>query len=629
MLTDFSMLNEQQKEAILQSVDHNVVLLAGAGSGKTTTMVKRTEYLIRDLLVKPERIMLVTFTNKAAGEINARLGALSCKVDGMISGTFHSVCAGLLGRFGHTIGISSFSIMDPAASYQVIRNLMKEEGLGTSDVNVKACQRMISRYKNNLVTDDDIGRTDATSTDIRIYRKYYAYGRENRTFDFDDLILYTIAMIRRSKEVENWLEQNLEYVMVDECQDSNPSQFALIRMLGHEHNIMLIGDVNQSIYGFRNASPKQLEEFAKTTLNTKVLKLERNYRSTKTIIDAANRMITHNTFGTMVEMSCENIQGSKIRLYRADNIFQEAEWVVSEILTRVQYLKKAYSEFAIIYRNHYQSRLFEEQLNRYQMPYVVLGGGSFFARKEVKDLLAFCKAVTNPYDTESFKRVLLMVKGIGEKTADSILQYAIDHKSSFADAIKVYMDEHPSYVSTKSMKGFWKVFRSKYTGCADIVDTIFIETDYRSSLAILNTSEAKESVRIMDEFLNMMKTMTIRLGGEKTQTEILQQISLLSEEDHDHREQENAVKLLTAHASKGLEFSNVFIVGMQEGTFPSQNAIDMEEERRLFYVAMTRAKENLFLTYPGIKRDEMGTNIETLPSRFLSEIPEELREYTI
>jgi DNA helicase-2/ATP-dependent DNA helicase PcrA len=385
MNTDLSSLNEQQKNAVMQSIDHNVVLLAGAGSGKTFTLVKRTEYLINDLNVNPENIMLVTFTNKAANEIRERMSKLSPDAYKMWIGTFHRICTRLLRKFGKYLNINSFTIIDTKDARKVIKRFMAEEGLNNEISDVKACQATISKFKNELVKKDVAKEDPSVPNELaNVYAKYMDYCWKNKSFDFDDLITYTILLLSY-KEVSDWVHDNIKYIMVDECQDTNSAQFVLIKLLRGDNNTLLVGDVNQSIYAFRNAKPKYLDNFADVTPNTLKLKLEQNYRSTRNIINAANEVIKNNKFGTKINMFCDNEDGNLIQLYESENSFKEAEWVVSDIVTKHDYRNKDFSDFAIIYRANFQSRLFEENFAKLGIPYVVFGSGSFYSRKEVRE----------------------------------------------------------------------------------------------------------------------------------------------------------------------------------------------------------------------------------------------------
>jgi len=637
MLTDLSTLNEQQREAVLQSADHNIVLLAGAGSGKSFTLVKRTEYLITDLGVKPENIMLVTFTNKAANEIRERIEKVSPEANKMWIGTFHRICTRLLRKFGDHLGIKSFSILDTKDARKLIKDSLTRLGEDTSVTNIKAYQTKISEFKNNLVRKDDVLNDGTIGHSLKtVYCEYIDYCWKHKTFDFDDLIIYAILLLSSFKDVAEWVHNNIKYIMVDECQDTNSAQFVLIKLLSGNNNTVLVGDVNQSIYAFRNARPQYLENYANSTANTLKLKLEQNYRSTKNIINAANKVVAYNRFGTKLEMFCDNEEGEKVKLYQANNSFLEAEWVVAEITTSHNYMNKDFSDFAIIYRANFQSRLFEEKLTKMGIPYVVFGSGSFYSRKEVKDLLAFCKIVVNPFDTDSFRRAISTFNGVGKESVNKIIDYASDNKVTLGMSCEYFLNnEKPRKGLKDALEQTLRLLNNHYSKCTDIIENIFLDTKYRTSMALINSEEARDSVQIMDEFKDMVESIENR-EEHSSILEILDEISLLTDAKGDQKANTNAVKLMTAHASKGLEFDTVFIVNAEEGSFPHANAMatgdinDIEEERRLFYVAMTRAEKKLYITYS--KNKKQGTEMVFRPvsaSRFIDEIPESLKEYTV
>lgn len=635
MSVDLSGLNAQQLDAVMQSINHNIVLLAGAGSGKTHTLVKRTEYLISDMNVNPENIMLVTFTNKAANEIKSRIDKISPDAYKMWIGTFHRICTRLLRKFGSNLGINSFSIIDDKDAKHIIKNCLDKLGIENDNATVKSYQVHISKFKNNLVSKANaLSDPNINHNYAMVYQMYVDYCWRYKSFDFDDLITYTILLLSSFKNVADWVHFNIRYIMVDECQDTNSAQFVLIKLLRGNNNTMLIGDVNQSIYAFRNAKPKYLENFADTTPNTLKLKLEQNYRSTKNIINAANHVVKNNEFGTKLEMFCDNEVGSKIQLYSAKNTYMEAEWVSSEILTGHNYANKDFSDYALIYRANFQSRVFEEALTNAGIPYTVFGSGSFYTRKEVKDLLAFCKCVVNPFDMVAFRRALSTFKGIGKKTVEDICDIAVERKVTFTVALDYYINNNARPAIVNSLRQMLKVLNSGYKKIVDIVDNVFLETPYRMSFAVINTEEAQDSVQIMDEFRNMIESFELRKAEDVTYAEMLDEISLLTDAKGEDKSKANAVKLMTAHASKGLEFDTVFVVGSEEGLFPHANAIatgkkdDIEEERRLFYVAMTRAEKKLYITNAETKKTGMEGYQPVLQSRFTNEIPDDLKEYT-
>jgi DNA helicase-2/ATP-dependent DNA helicase PcrA len=417
--------------------------------------------------------------------------------------------------------------------------------------------------------------------------------------------------------------------MVDETQDTNSSQFQLIKLLAGNNNIMMVGDTCQSIYGFRNAKPQYLEDFANSHPNTIKLKLEQNYRSTKTIIAAANNVVNKNTFGTKLQMFCANEEGDKIQVLESIDAHDEARWIASEILSNGN---KNLSDYAIIYRANFQSRIIEEEFTRCGIGYTVFGSQSFYSRKEVRDLLAYCKLVINPYDIESFKRILGTLKGVGKKTIDAIIENAQNNCINFHDAINAYLPTIKPGVIYHRLSIVSTILNTNYVKCSDIINDVLFLTEYKTELTNVKTEETEEKLAIIDEFVDMTLSMEANADNE-TMAEIIDQIALLSDTKGAEKEKLNAVKLMTAHASKGLEFNTVFVVGAEEGLFPHANALNentmdaIEEERRLFYVAMTRAKKKLYITRACQKRaGKEGGLIISKASRFLYEIPRHLTE---
>ena len=974
MPTDLDKLNGQQKNALLTSINKNVVLLAGAGSGKTSTLVKRTQYLIDDLGVSPENIMMITFTNKAAGEIRERVTAISNDAYKMWIGTFHRICTRLMRMFGSKLGIQNFTIMDTKEGKNLIKEILDDKGIEYTPYMVNEIVSKISTYKNNLIKPAKVlANPDEKKLFASVYQEYQNISWRRKSFDFDDLIIYTILLLSSYSDVLQWVHDNIKYLMVDECltgdtyvnteigkikikrlydmytsgkvlpliksfnvsteeyeykpmtyahkssqrdvyevhteglnklrctdnhkvltqrgyvevkdliigqdmllldspekqktklllnndqyqiclgsylgdghldkrsnyntyrlnftqgnkqksyfksklsafnlkyhtiksgytdklsilhsdytntfilndnpfelalqdinpiglaiwyqddgslqhgthvriyseaftyqqniqlvdmlynrfgiscdikpdksyfylsmdkdnsnkflslvspymhpsmqyktniniskniiqydnsykkyganyidsiihigkedvyditvndnhnfiasttlyatgiivhncQDTNSAQFQLIKLLTGENNIVLVGDTCQSIYGFRNAKPQYLEEFANTHPNTIKLKLEQNYRSTKTIIEAANYVVNQNKFGTKLQMFCANEEGDKIQILEAIDAYDEARWIASEILMSGN---KNFSDFAVIYRANFQSRIIEEEFTRCGIGYTVFGSQSFYSRKEVKDLLAYCKLVVNPYDIESFKRILGTLKGVGKVTIDNIINFAQDNCINFHDAINAYLPQTKAGAVRHRLEVVSTILNTAYTKCTDIINDVLFLTEYKTELTNTQTEETEEKLAIISEFVEMANSMEANSDNE-TMAEIIDQIALLSDTKGAEKENLNAVRLMTAHASKGLEFNNVFVIGAEEGLFPHANALNentsdaIEEERRLFYVAMTRAKKKLYITRACQKRaGKEGGLIASKASRFLREIPAHLTE---
>lgn len=629
-MTDLTTLNDQQRFAIEQSISHNIVLMAAAGSGKTATLVKRTQYLIDDLGVNPQNIMMITFTNKAASEIRERVSTVAPNAYKMWIGTFHKICTRLIRMFGSHLSIQNFTIMDTKDSKNLVKEILETKGYDYTPYLVNEIIEKISTYKNNLIKPAKVlANPDERKIFADVYQEYQNISWRRKNFDFDDLIIYTILLLSSYPDVLQWVNENIKYIMVDETQDTNSAQFQLIKLLAGNNNIMMVGDSNQSIYAFRNAKPQYLENFANTHPNTIKLKLEQNYRSTKNIIQAANHMISHNQFGTKVQMFCANETGDLIQRRECMDAYDEARWIASEILCS----NKPLSDYAIIYRANFQSRVVEEVFTGAGIGYTVFGSQSFYSRKEVRDLLAYCKLVINKFDIDSFKRILGTLKGVGKVTIDKIIANAQDNCISYHDAIEDYLSKNKvSPLIERRLCSVSIILTKQYSKCSDIISDVLFLTEYKTDLMSVHTEETEEKLDIINEFVEMIDSME-KNNPDDDMAEIIDQVALLSDAKGENKANLNAVKLMTAHASKGLEFDTVFIIGAEEGVFPHANALNensidaIEEERRLFYVAMTRAKKKLYITNAHQRKQgkDGSLNIAS-PSRFLREIPRDLTE---
>ena len=629
-MTDLTTLNDQQRFAVEQSINHNVVLMAAAGSGKTATLVKRTQYLIDDLGVNPQNIMMITFTNKAASEIRERVSAVAPNAYKMWIGTFHRICTRLIRMFGSHLGIQNFSIMDTKESKNLVKEILEARGHDYTPYLVNEIIGKISTYKNNLIKPAKVlADPDERKIFAAVYQEYQNISWRRKNFDFDDLIIYTILLLSSYPDVLQWVNENIKYIMVDETQDTNSAQFQLIKLLAGNNNIMMVGDSNQSIYAFRNAKPQYLENFANTHPNTVKLKLEQNYRSTKNIIQAANHMISHNQFGTKVQMFCANETGDLIQRRECMDAYDEARWIATEILCN----NKPLSDYAIIYRANFQSRVIEEVFTGAGIGYTVFGSQSFYSRKEVRDLLAYCKLVVNKFDVDAFKRILGTLKGVGKVTIEKIISNAQENCISYHDAIADYIANNKvSGVIEHRLQAVSQILTTEYSKCSDVISDVLFLTEYKTDLTSVQTEETAEKLDIINEFVEMVDSME-KNNPDDTMAEIVDQVALLSDTKGEDKANLNAVKLMTAHASKGLEFDTVFIIGAEEGVFPHANALNensmdaIEEERRLFYVAMTRAKKKLYITNAHQRKQgkDGSLNIAS-PSRFLREIPKDLTE---
>ena len=638
MAIDLSNLNEQQRIAVLESIDHNVVLLAAAGSGKTTVLVKRTEYLIGECNVNPENIMLITFTNKAAKEIVSRIANVTPEAGKMWIGTFHHICTRLLRKFGSIMGINNFSIIDTKESKKILTEIYTDNYGEVDKGTITSYRKKISYYKSNLINPASVlQKCDTQKESYRfagIYQEYQNRCWKNKTFDFDDLIIYTILLLNSYQQVKDWVSENIKYVMIDETQDTGTDQYTLVRLLVGNNNIMAVGDVNQSIYGFRNAKPEYLNQFTSLFPNTKLLKLETNYRSTNTIISAANAVINNNTFGEKINMTSVNEMGSKISLktfkYYPNAEEAEASWICSEIQALVNN-GKGYGDFAVINRTNVQNKDIEEIFIKSGIPYVIIGSSSFWSSTEMRDLLAYCKVTFNPFDDASFKRILGVTRGVGKATQEKILKYQVDNGLDCHEVIEHIFTNNPMVlkgVSKKAiaeLKDLQAIFNCKYKKCSDLAQYIISNSGYTYELRNEFSDEANEKMESLRAIITSFQEYE---STGSSPEEVIDQVSLMSDAKGEEKASLNAVKLMTAHACKGLEFDTVFIGGAEEGLFPHWNALNssdrgsaIEEERRLFYVAMTRAKKKLYITSCMRRKDK-----DVKESRFLNEIPVYLTE---
>lgn len=638
MAIDLSQLNDQQRDAIYESIDNNVALFAGAGSGKTFTITKRTEYLIDELGVKPESIMMITFTNKAAKEILERVSKVTNDSYKMWIGTFHGICVRILRKFGHYMGIRYFSIIDEDESKKMIKNICSDLGIEVENGTLKRYKGKISDYKSSLIKPEEVlSRCSQGNQDelriASIYREYQNKCWREKSFDFDDLIIYTIMLLSSYKDVRDWIYNNIKYVVADEVQDTSTNQFQLIKLLVGDNNLMIVGDVNQSIYGFRNARPEYLNSFCSLFPNSKVLKLETNYRSTKTIIRAANAVINNNKFGVKINMDTNNEYGERIGMKylkgfipNTNNEIAEAKWIASEIRMLVANKKNQYGDFAIIYRTNIQSKEIETILAQNAIPFVVVGSSSFWGSKEMRDMLAFCKIVFNPSDVISFKRVLSTVKGVGDGTIKKILKCMEDENLKINEILKT-IDYKALKINQKSASEIDKLrilTNSGFNKCSDISNFVINNTGYADDLRLSIEEDAQHRLEVID---TVIKSFAEFEANGDDAASVIDQCSLMSDVKGSQKQEMDAVKLLSAHACKGLEFNTVFLSGAEEGLFPHFNAIsrrsekEIEEERRLFYVAMTRAEKKLYITACSCRK---GNIVKV--SRFVNEIPTNLTE---
>src|SRR5499427_487376 len=648
-------LNPEQREAVLHA-DGPLLILAGAGSGKTRVITFRIAYLIGNGFAKPDEVLAVTFTNKAAGEMRERVEALLGEdTRGVWLSTFHSLCARLLRREAPHIGLSrDFVIYDSSDQAAVVKQVEKELGIDDKLVPPRVAMARISQAKNRMEGPETL-RSAWNLRDeqiAKIYERYLATLKECNALDFDDLLLKTVELFETATAVRERYARKFKYVMVDEYQDTNRPQYLLIRRLAELHrNLAVVGDPDQSIYKWRGADLKNILDFETDFGDAAIVRLEQNYRSTQVILDAATAVIQQNRNRKDKRLWTDRKGGAKIVYFRGGDELEEADFIVKSIKqARAEHVD---SMMAVLYRTNAQSRAIEDQLMREAVPYKIIGGVRFYERKEIKDALAYLKLIINPHDDVSLRRVInVPARGVGKGVMDSL--QAIDPGAIAADAPPLLA---AGLAEVSSARSLWaklvyavdegklgnravtalRVFRDLIVGLAEAAktDTVSItigkmldRSGYLNDLRDENTEEANERIENLMELVSASRDYESReqdasLGG------FVDRLSLLSEADEESGTKNAKVWLMTMHAAKGLEFPVVVIAGMEEGLFPhsrsSEDEDEIEEERRLFYVGMTRAERRLFLT-SAARRRVFGEYQSTEPSRFLDEVPAELVE---
>ena len=631
-------LNDKQYEAVTKTQGPCLVI-AGAGSGKTKVLTHKIAYLIEHEGAKPWDILAITFTNKAANEMKERITNLIGEAAKDIwMGTFHSICVKILRRFIDRIGFdSSFIIFDTSDQKTLIKGCLRDLGIDDKMFTDRSVLSEISNAKNEMLEPDQYQlrangdfRKEKIATVYELYQKRL---KENNAIDFDDIINYTIKILLENPDIMEYYSNKFKYVLVDEYQDTNKSQFTLVTMLASKHgNITVVGDNDQGIYSFRGADISNILNFEKDFPGTKIIKLEQNYRCTGNILKAANAVIKNNEVKYKKELWTQNEEGNLPKVYQAKNEYDEGAYVVEQIehLKREEYYK--YSDFAILYRMNTQSRAIEDILRRENIPYKIIGGLKFYERKEIKDIIAYLRLIQNGNDNLSLKRIINEPKrGIGKTSLDKVEQLSIQTGISMYEIIKnaeqyglnrVYLNSREFVNCIEELKA-----KKEELPISELIKQTLKKSGYTKALENEKTIEAENRIENLDEFL----TVAIEFEeqeAENTLSAFLEGITLSSDIDN-LEEEEDYVTLMTLHSAKGLEFPVVFLVGMEEGIFPGYKSIseptELEEERRLCYVGITRAKEHLFLTCSK-QRTIFGSTSYNPVSRFLGEIPEDLLE---
>ena len=634
-------LNAPQKEAVL-TTEGPLLILAGAGSGKTRVLTRRIAYLLATRKARRNQIMAVTFTNKAAKEMSERVAALCGNGRFPDVGTFHSVCARWLRRDGQSVGLgSTFAIYATAEQLVVMKEAIRELGLDEKMYTPRGLLSLVSSWKNKMISFDE-ARRSVQGTDERwrlesceLYQKKLG---QNQAVDFDDILSKTVELLRTNKEVRERYQERLRYILIDEYQDVNPVQYELLRLLAEpQRNLCTVGDDDQSIYAFRGADVSILHRFEKDFPEATVIKLEQNYRSTKAILDASNAVVANNVGRKKKELWTDRSGGSKLTYYLAGDGRDEARYIAREIKAS----GKTLGQFAILYRTNAQSRLLEEAMMVAALPYKVVGGLRFYERKEIKDLLGYLSVLQNPSDSIALRRILnVPARGVGATTMEKLMAASVEKGQPLLQVLTDLTDLGIAGKARHAIENFSKWMTDlagridspleggegggliSKMSVPDIIEEILASSGYRKWLEEDSKIEAQARLENIDELINVTAEFH-RNSEDKTLVAFLSEVSLLSDQDT-YSEDQETVTLMTLHAAKGLEFPVVFLAGLEERTFPHsrslENPAEMEEERRLCYVGMTRAMEKLYLTGAS-SRELHGLTDRRVPSRFLKEIP--------
>ncbi|MEO6834835.1 MAG: DUF3553 domain-containing protein [Candidatus Tumulicola sp.] len=634
MLLETEILNDVQAAAVRQT-DGPVLIFAGAGSGKTRVLTHRIAYLLREMRVAPDNILAVTFTNKAAGEMKSRLNEMVGSVArDLWVGTFHAMCVRILRRDGSRIGVApSFAIIDDTDQRQLIKEILDDLDYDERQLSPGACLAEIGKAKNALIWPDAFAEKATSFVAERIANVYAEYQRrlaESNSLDFDDLIVRTIDLLERDKPTREKYQSKFEYVLVDEYQDVNIAQYRLVALLAARHgNITVVGDDDQSIYSWRGSDYRMILRFEEDFPGATVFKLEENYRSTQRILDAANALVANNATRAPKKLFTRRDGGDPITVYPAATERDEARYVVEKVKNLVRD-GSAYRDFLVLYRTNAQSRVFEEALLAEGIPYRVVGGVGFYARAEVKDVIAYLRYILNPSDALAFKRIVNVPRrGIGQQTLAALVQSAGAAHLSVGEAIfSAALLRTAVPKKLKELERFAELIgdfrrRVESTSVADLLVNVMEESGYVRELQSEDTHDARARLENLHELIGVAREYEAG-DPESSLAGFLANIALISDLDA-LDPSESYVTLMTLHGAKGLEFGSVFLTGLEEGVFPHSRALtdvpELEEERRLAYVGLTRAMDRLFLTF-AYRRALYGNTYAYPKSRFLEEIPD-------
>jgi len=632
-------LNPKQVETV-KTTEGPVLVLAGAGSGKTRSIVHRIAYLIKEKMVSPKKILAVTFTNKAAGEMEERLeNDFGIYTRNLWVGTFHSMCVRILRSESTNLPVSkNFTIFDQNDQKSIIKKVIKKLDYDKKNFPPKKVLNIISNHKNNLISYKNFESGDSYPAKIvkEIYKEYQQYLIKNNGADFDDLLMYTVQLFQENSVILKKYQKKFHYIMIDEYQDTNFAQYRFAKLLADSHkNICVVGDDDQSIYGWRGADIRNILNFEDDYADTKIIRMTQNYRSPKNVLSAANELISNNRNRHKKELWSKKSSGDKIELYQLQNEKYEAALVSEKVKEIISQANSNYSNIAVFYRTNAQSRVFETQFIHDNINYRIIGGVNFYQRKEIKDVLAYLQVLVNPKDNESLLRIINTPKrGIGKTTVAKLLDFASKNSISLFQALKNIRDsKNMSNRMLKNLSQFYELI-SKFAKMAaevplselmkELISEIEIIDYYKERELVKGETRAENINELIASTQEFTETFYEEFGEEPNLTQFLQEISLLTDIDNVD-EDEEAVSLMTMHNAKGLEFEYVFIVGLENGLIPHRNSLEdpaqIEEERRLLYVAMTRTMTKLFMTYTDSRRF-YDKNLPNLPSTFIEEIPE-------
>lgn len=639
-------MNEKQAEAV-QTTEGPLLIMAGAGSGKTRVLTHRIAYLIDEKFVNPWNILAITFTNKAAREMRDRALALNPATIDTLIATFHSMCVRILRREADHIGYNrNFTIVDPGEQRTLMKRILKSLNLDPKKWSERSILGTISNAKNDLLDEKAF---EAQAADMysqivaRCYKAYQEELRRSEAMDFDDLIMMTLRLFDTNKDVLAYYQQRYQYIHVDEYQDTNHAQYQLVKLLASRFkNICVVGDADQSIYGWRGADMQNILDFEKDYPSAKVVLLEENYRSTKTILQAANDVIKNNQNRRDKKLWTQNADGEQIVYYRANDEHDEAVFIASTISNMCQGNEKNFKDFAVLYRTNAQSRTIEEAFLKSNIPYTMVGGTKFYSRKEIRDVISYLNIIANPSDNISFERIVNEPKrGVGPGTMEKLRLFAFQNEMSLMDASSNLLMSPLKGKAAQSIMDLANLlldFRLKLDNLTitELTEQLIDQSGYLEALRIQNTLESQARIENLEEFISVTKNFDDNQNNvEEDESGLdrlgrfLNDLALIADTDNGEADVAE-VTLMTLHAAKGLEFPVVFLIGMEEGVFPlsraSEDPAELEEERRLAYVGITRAEQVLFLTNANT-RTLFGKSSYNRPTRFLREISDQLLSY--